>query len=53
MSFNKSDFEGFEELEKNAKKTSTFAKITIAVIVVMLLITIFLIVNFVFDLKII
>lgn len=53
MTFNKSDFEGFEELEKNAKKTSTFAKITIAVIVVMLLITIFLIVNFVFDLKII
>ncbi len=53
MTFNKSDFEGFEELEKNAKKTSTFAKITIAVIVVMLLVTIFLIVNFVFDLKII
>ena len=53
MTFNKSDFEGFEELEKNAKKTSIFAKITIAVIVVMLLVTIFLIVNFVFDLKII
>jgi len=53
MTFNKSDFEGFEELEKNAKKTSTFAKITIAIIVLMLLVTIFLIVNFVFDLKII
>ena len=51
MTFNKSDFEGFEDLEKSS--SGTFPKIAIAIIVVMLLITIFLILNFVLDWNII
>ncbi len=47
MTFNKSDFEGFEDLENNS--SSAFSKIAIVIIVIMLLVTIFLILNFIFD----
>lgn len=53
ISFDKSDFEGFEDLEKFAKKKSTVTKIAIFLVIILLLATIFLVVNFVFDLKII
>lgn len=49
LSFNKTDFEGFEDLEKNQKKGSVFAKIAITLIILMLLATIFIILNFLFD----
>ena len=52
MSFSKKDFEGFEDLEKNMKKTSAFTKIAIILIILMLLGTIFIILNYVLDLKI-
>ena len=51
MTFNKSDFEGFEDLENSS--SSTLSKIAIVVIVLMLLITIFLILNFILDWNII
>lgn len=51
LSFSKTDFEGFEELENNVSK-GTFTKIAIVIIILVLLITIFLIVNYVFDLNI-
>ena len=51
MTFNKSDFEGFEDLEKSS--SGAFPKVAIAIIVVMLLITVFLILNFVLDWNII
>ena len=53
ISFDKSDFEGFEDLEKFAKKKSIVTKIAIFLVIILLLATIFLVVNFVFDLKII
>ena len=48
MSFNKSDFEGFEDLEKSAS-SSLFSKIAIVLIILMLIATVVLILNFVFD----
>ena len=48
MSFTKTDFEGFEDLEKSTK-TGTFTKIAIVLAILLLLITIFLILNFVFE----
>lgn len=52
MSFSKKDFEGFEDLEKDMKKSSAFTKIAIFLIIIMLLGTIFIILNYVLDLKI-
>lgn len=52
MSFSKKDFEGFEDLENNMKKSSFFTKIAIFLIILMLLGTIFIILNYVLDLKI-
>ena len=49
MSFNKSDFDGFEELENGVKKSGTFTKIAIFIIILLLIATIVLILNFVFD----
>ena len=49
MTFNKSDFEGFEELEKGVKKSSTITKIAIGFIILLLIATIVLILNFIFD----
>ena len=53
LAFNKTDFEGFEDLEKNQKKGGTFAKIAIVLIILMLLATAFLILNFLLDWNII
>ena len=51
--FDKNDFEGFAELEKESKKSSFLAKIAVLIVVLMLLGTIFLVANFVFDLNLI
>ncbi len=51
--FDKNDFEGLDELEKESKKSSFFTKFAVFIVVLMLLGTIFLIANFVFDLNII
>ena len=51
-SFSKKDFEGFEDLEKDMKKSSAFTKIAIFLIILMLLGTIFIILNYVLDSKI-
>ena len=51
MTFNKSDFEGFEDLEKETN--GTFSKVAVVVIIIMLIITILLILNFVLDWNII
>ena len=53
MTFNKSDFEGFEDIEKGVKKSSLIAKIAIAFIIILLILTILLILNFIFDWNII
>ena len=49
LSFNKTDFEGIEDLEKNQKKGNLFTKIAITLIILMLLATIFIILNFLLD----
>lgn len=51
--FDKNDFEGLDELEKESKKSSFFTKFAVFIVVLMLLGTIFLIANFVFDLNLI
>lgn len=53
VSFDKSDFEGFEDLEDTAKKSSMLTKIAIVLVLLLLLGTIFIIVNYVFDLNLI
>lgn len=50
MSFTKTDFEGFEDIEKGASK---FTKIAVVVAVILLLVTVFLILNFIFEWNII
>jgi len=50
MSFSKSDFEGFNELEKSVKKNSILSTIIIVLIVVFILITLVIISNYVFNL---
>ena len=49
MTFNKSDFEGFEDIEKGVKKNSALTRLAVVFIVILLLVTIFLILNFVLD----
>lgn len=51
MTFNKSDFEGFEDLEKETN--GTFSKVAVVVIIIMLIITVLLILNFILDWNII
>lgn len=53
ISFNKTDFEGFEDLEKSEKKSSILAKIGIVLIIIVLLATVFLILNSVLEWNII
>lgn len=53
ITFDKSDFEGFEDIENEVKKNSVFNKIIIAIIILLLLGTLFMIINYVFDLNII
>lgn len=49
MTFSKTDFEGFDDLEKSAKKSSFLTKLAIAFIVLLLIATVVLILNFIFD----
>ena len=49
VTFDKSDFEGFDDIEKSASKNSVLTKLAIAFIIILLLATIFLILNFVLD----
>ncbi|NLC48114.1 MAG: hypothetical protein GX758_01970 [Tenericutes bacterium] len=53
LTFSKNDFEGFEELEKNVKKSNMFTRIAIAIIILILLATIFVILNYVLELNLI
>lgn len=53
ISFNKTDFEGFEDLEKSEKKSRILAKIGIILIILILLATIFLILNSILEWNII
>ena len=53
ISFNKTDFEGFEDLEKSEKKSGILAKIGIVLIILILLATTFLILNSVLEWNII
>ena len=53
ISFNKTDFEGFEDLEKSEKKSGILAKIGIFIIIIILGVTIFLILNSIFEWNII
>jgi D-ribose pyranose/furanose isomerase RbsD len=51
--FDKNDFEGLDDLEKEVKKSSIFTKFAIFIVILMLLGTIFIIVNFAFGLNLI
>ena len=53
ISFNKTDFEGFEDLEKSERKSGILAKIGIFIIIIILGVTIFLILNSIFEWNII
>lgn len=53
MSFSKTDFEGFEDLDEKSEKSSSFTKIAIVFAILLLLLTIFLILNFVLEWNII
>ena len=53
LSFNKKDFEGFEDIEKGVKKSSALTKLAIIFIIILLIATIVLILNFVFNWNII
>ena len=46
MSFSKEDFEGFDEIEKNAKKGNLISKILLGVLVLLVVISLILIVNY-------
>lgn len=52
MSFSKEDFEGFEELEKSVKKNNVLSIISIVVLFIAIIITLFVIANYVFELNI-
>ena len=53
MTFNKSDFEGFEDIEKGAKKSSALTKLGVIFVIILLIVTVVLILNFIFDWNII
>ena len=53
MSFNKKDFEGFDDIEKGVKKNSALTKLAIIFVVILLIATILLILNFIFGWNII
>ncbi len=50
MSFDKKDFEGFEELEKSVKKNSIMSSVIIVLLVVFIVVTLVIIANYVFKL---
>ena len=49
MTFNKSDFEGFDEIEKGVKKNGVLTKLAIVFIIILLIVTVFLILNFTLE----
>ena len=49
MSFSKEDFEGFEELEKNVKKNNNLVKLSIFILILLALATIFVILKYVLN----
>ena len=49
MTFNKSDFEGFDDIEKGVKKNSALTRLAVIFIIILLLVTVFLILNFTLD----
>ena len=53
ISFNKTDFEGFEDLERSERKSGILAKIGIVLVILILLATIFLILNYILEWNII
>lgn len=50
MTFSKEDFEGFEELEKSVKKNNVLAIISLVLLFVAVIVTLFVISNYVFNL---
>ena len=52
LSFSKKDFEGFDDIEKDVKKSNFFTKAAVVLIILLLLATIFVILNYVLDLNI-
>ena len=52
MTFNKSDFEALDDIEKDVKKSGIATKVAITGIILLLIVTILLILNFVFDFNI-
>ena len=50
MTFNKKDFEGFDELEKSVKKNSIFGTIMIIILVIFIIATLVIMANYVFNL---
>ena len=53
ISFNKTDFEGFEDLERSERKSGIIAKIGIVLVILILIVTVFLILNYVLEWNII
>jgi len=49
MSFNKGDFEGFDEMEKKVKKSGALMKISIIIMLLVLIATIVVVLNYVFS----
>lgn len=50
LTFNKDDFEVFEELEKKVNKSSVFTKIAVIIIILLLLATITVVLNYILEL---
>ena len=50
MTFSKEDFEGFEDLEKSVKKNNILSKVVVGVIVLFVVVSLVLIINYVFKL---
>lgn len=49
MTFGKSDFEGFEELEKNVRKNNVLMKLGIFLLIILLIVTVFVILKYVLN----
>lgn len=49
MSFSKEDFEGFEELEKNVKKSNNLIKVSIIVLIILVFVSIFIILKYILN----
>ncbi len=49
MSFSKEDFEGFEELEKTVKKNNSLVKVSIIVLILLALATIFIVLKYILN----